>query len=462
MGGRLRRIVGWLRHRTRLGWATVGHSTRCYGYYVDPERIDAYTKTEIDFRSGNGSQPAILTTLGAVCVRAQNRYRWNDLGKLDTLAANVPCYEWNPYEGEWNYAPSFAIGTRWTRSADVSNASWTKTGCTANPGNTTTAPDQALTAMFVAEAATTALHEVSRTQVVSVSGQVFYMHFIVKMVGRDFVALDFKNTNGVFAGNTVVFGGMLTTPYVFSNPSGITVEVIKRGDGWVELGVATFSLAAATATCALVFCDDNGVPSTTTAYLGDITKGCYWFQGQNYATVHMLPPVVTAASNITIAADDYRVPLSAFAGFGPMETFFAEARTRQFLSSSIRMLASTGVLADNNTANRSALYINLTGTGVFTAGMTSGGGSTNSFSVPIGSGMQKIAGSYKLNQVSIAVNGNKLGRVMGAYLRPVGVDTLYIGQSSSKAQQWPGWMRKLTIYHRKSFDYFQMLRKQNG
>jgi hypothetical protein len=462
MGGRLRRIVGWLRHRARRGWATIGHSTRCYGYYVDPERIDAYTKTEIDFRAGNGSQPAILTALGAVFVRAQTRYRWNDLGKLDSLAANVPPYEWNPYEGEWNYAPSLAISTRWTRSADVSNASWTKTGCTANPGTTTTSPDPALTAMFVAEAATTALHEVSRTQVVSASGQGFYMHFIVKMVGRNYVALDFKNTNGVFAGNTVVFGGMLTNPYVFSNPSGITAEVIKRGDGWVEIGVAAFSLAAATATCALVFCDDNGVPSTTTPYLGDVTKGCYWFQGQNYATAYMPPPVVTAASNITIAADDYRVPLSAFAGFGPMETFLAEVRTRQFLSSSIRIIASTGVLADNNTSNRSALYINLTGTGVFTAGMTSGGGTTNSVSQGIGSGMQKVAGSYRLNLVSIAVNGSKIGRVRGNFPRPVGVDTLYIGQSSSKTQQWSGWMRKLTIYHKKYFDYLQMARQQNG
>ncbi|PTQ85814.1 phage head spike fiber domain-containing protein [Agitococcus lubricus] len=415
------------------------------------------TLTTIDF-SKNSAIPTILTTLAAVFARAQTRFRWNSAGGLDLLAANEMPIEWDVKSQRWGYLPHVSFSSRWSRSNEPDNAVWIKNGYTAT-ATTMVSPYSALNARFIAETATTAAHEVTRSNTVN-AASASSIHLVIKMQGRDFFAIRFKSTNGVFSDETVVFGGLLgANAYVHSNTANLPVDIVYRGNGWYDLCVICVSKLAATGTIGFVACSDSGIPSLDTPFLGDTTKGFWWFNITNDIIRWKSPVIVTTTSNITNIADVLYIPSSALEKFDSAQakSFVCEFRTNLFLlgSSAWYLLSHSNPASANN--ERCSLVVDTATSGKIQAAQIANGVGDSTAADLLPLAINKAACSFRKNKVASAING---GQIKSTFLptNPPNADRIYIGCAADGTRQAATYLHTLKIYHSASLSMNELVR----
>jgi len=386
----------------------------------------------IDFTK-SGDAPAILTALGATFSRSQTRYRWNADGSLTNLASDTMPITWTPGIG-WAYKPEFAVISRWTQSNTPSNSSWTKTGYTV-PGTTIASPMSGLSAYFISETATTAVHEVSRTQSAS-SGAVYCIHGVVKAEGRRYVAILFKTTNSVFAGETVVFD--LTNKTIFSNPSNIPCGIYDR-NGFVEIYATAIAAATATGTMSIVGCSDTGVPSTTTTYAGDTAKGFWWFNIQQTSARSLPPVIVTTSGTVTLTADSLSIPAANISRFDSNNTsIVADYAILPYPANSTGSLFAMAF----NAGNLGQVYFNFASGEMNT--QNSASGITVLATLPARKGLDTLAAGFSRGLSRLSVDGKYINS--SSATRPTQAVTLYIGSTRTFGNQFSNPILKLEIY----------------
>lgn len=388
----------------------------------------------LDFTQ-SGSAPSILTAMGAVFTRAQTRYRWNADGSLTNLASGEMPITYTPGYG-WGYKADGGLQARWTNSNNPSVASWIKTGYTLS-GATETAPDTALLSYFMAETATDAVHEITRTQSVTSAAGIVY-HAIFRPVGRRYFAVVFKTTNSAFTGATVVFDTQ--TVSVVSPVAEYNAAIFQRGS-YFEIYVLATGNASATGTVAFVGCDDAGVPSTTTTYMGDVNKGFYWFNIQNLNGRLMPPVVVTTASTTTLTSDVLKVPKSAIAWLNH-DNFTMKAVFTMLPFNGGTAVVRIAMVSNPGFTDYKQLYLNL-GSGNVIAGIAAAS-VTNSVSAAIllsgkagasaafGRGRGSVSGGDTVTQMAHNLIGD--------------TDGLYIGGSPAGGNPFGNLIQSVTVY----------------
>lgn len=389
----------------------------------------------------NGSVPTILTALGAVFTRAQTRYRWNEDGSLTNLASGVMPITYTPGYG-WAYKPEPASAARWTHSNTPSNAAWTKIGYTVS-ATTEAGPDASLLSTFIAETATTTAHEIRRTQSVS-NGAAFTYHAVFKPVGRRYFAIVFKTNNSAFDAEQIVFDTQ--TVAVLSKTSGAFGGIYQRGS-YFEVWASTAATATTTGIASFVGCDNTGVPSTTTAYLGDVNKGFYWFNLQNLSATRTIPPVVvTSSSTVTGVVDILSVPKSALAAFA-MDNFSMKgvftilpALPGSGGSAIFRMIQ----FANSGATEMKQLYINvLAGGNSVVAGSTANGVVSSSSNNLSATGKKVAIAAFKRGGLFMAAETGAVGVTHS----PVGtVDALYFGSGPTGGESFTHLIHSVTLY----------------
>jgi hypothetical protein len=340
---------------------------------------------------------------------------------------------WIPGVG-WAYKPEIAITSRWTQSNSPSNAVWTKNGYTV-PGTTTPSPLSGLDAYLISETATTATHEVSRTQSVT-AGSIYCLHGVVKMQGRQYIALTFKTINGAFGGETVVFDAVNKS--VFSNTSNIAAGIYDRGD-FVEVFAVVLGSGTATGTMAIVGCDDSGIPSTTASYAGDTSKGFWWFNLQQCSARTLPPVIVTTTGTVTLSTDVLTIPTSGISRFNQNNiSVVADYYLIPYLANSVATIYAMA----GDASNLAQIYLNMANGNMLTQSTSSGVSVFATTQSSLGSDTVAtgfVNGSSRIGLDGSVVRGNPGGKLSQ-------FSTLYIGCGRASSAQFTHGLRTLSIY----------------
>jgi len=392
-------------------------------------------ETKLDIPFDGSGMPAVLTSLGAVFTRAQSRYRWNQDNSLTNLASDVIPMTYTPGYG-WAFKPDGGTQARWTNSNNPSVASWTKTGFTLS-GTTETAPDPSLLSYFMAETATDAVHEISRTQSVTAAAGFIY-HAVFRPVGRRYFAVVFKTTNSAFTGASIVFDTQ--TVSVVSPVAGYNAAIFQRGS-YFEVYVLATGNATATGTVAFVGCDDAGVPSTTTTYLGDTSKGFYWFNLQNLNGRFMPPVVVTTSGAITLTSDVLKVPKSSIPWLNH-DNFTLKAVFTMFPFNGGTAVVRIAMISNSGFTDYKQLYLNL-GSGNVIVGMAASSVVNSVSAALLLSG--KVGAAAAFGRGRAHVSGGDTVTYMAHNL--IGdTDGLYIGSSPAGSNPFGNFINSITVY----------------
>lgn len=219
------------------------------------------------------------------CTRASSKLAKNSAGSLETFSSNVLAITdlgLSAHEGRTNIA---------LRSSGVDNASWNKDGTTVS-ADAVAAPDGTTTADKLVETATTAPHLIYQTITVS-NATVYTWSVYAKKAERDWIAVDAADNGG---DHYTFFD--LTNGVVGTNAAGNAASIEALANGWYRC-IVTRTTANVTGYHQIhVASADN-----TLSYLGNITKGLYVWGAQLEAGSFATPPIPTAGSSATRAAD---------------------------------------------------------------------------------------------------------------------------------------------------------------
>lgn len=177
--------------------------------------------------------------------------------------------------GKLTYAPNNVF----TYSQDLTNAAWSKFQITVT-GNATTAPDGTTTASAVFETAVNNSHELFGNTA-PVSGSTYILSFYVKANGRTKLK--------ILCGGVAVEYDLSAVTATNVTGSSLARGISSVGDGWYR-GYQAFT-ATSTGSIDTYLNDGTGY-----SYLGDITKGIYFWGAQLEAVTYQTTPSTYVAT----------------------------------------------------------------------------------------------------------------------------------------------------------------------
>jgi hypothetical protein len=373
----------------------------------------------------HGVGPAITFT------RASNATFFDANGTLQTAANDTPRFDHDPATAG-NPSRGLLIEEARTnlliRSAEFTDATWTKTNVTATDGQS--APDGTTNADAILETVDSGLHFTQQAVSVATTATHTYSVFL-KANGRNFASV-FVREN-VNSGATYVSATVDLSNGTASGATVGTVSIQSIGNGWYRVSLSA-SIDSGTRYAQVRIRED----ASTTSYAGDITKGILAWGAQLEAGAFPTSYIPTTAAAATRAADSAVVtPISSF--YNQAEgTLFAEGT---FLSTFGWWL----VVDDNSTANRHLLA----GSGnipVYTVTASS----ASQASISIGSAKSageiiRHIGSFKENDFQAARNGT-LGTADTSGTLPLSLTHMRIGTRTSSSDRMMGHIRKVAYW----------------
>ena len=259
----------------------------------------------------HGVGPAITFT------RASNATYFDAAGTLQTAANDTPRFDHDPATGaSRGLLIEEARTNLLIRSAEFTDATWTKTNVTATDGQS--APDGTTTADAILETVDSGIHETRQSVSIAATATHTYSVFL-KANGRNFVTVYVRETanSGATYASVVVD---LSDGSISGSPVG-TATVTSVGNGWYRVAVSA-SIDAGTRFAQIRLRED----ASTTSYAGDITKGILAWGAQLEAGDFPTSYIPTTSAAVTRAADGVSVtPISSF--YNTAEgTMFAEVQ----------------------------------------------------------------------------------------------------------------------------------------
>ena len=281
-------------------------------------------------------------------------------------------------------------------SEDFTNVVYTKTNISAT-ANTTTALNGIQNADSILELATTTTHE-SYQRISMTSTQQYTQSCFLKANGRNRVCMQIFDNATQYA--SAIYD--LSTGVVVSSSG--TAKIESMGNGWYRCAITGTSPATGLGYCVLGLCENTYTNSSVMqSYLGDITKGVYWWGFQlelgSYATSY-IPTVASSATRIADACS--KTGISSLIG-QTEGTLFTDFVCNGFQNYGTPLSVNSSSTSNNiwittfaNGNIRAELY-----NGAVQASITYTGG-------VIGQ-RYKLAFAYKTNDFAMYVNGSLVG-----------------------------------------------------
>jgi hypothetical protein len=183
-------------------------------------------------------------------------------------------------------------------SEDFTNVVYTKTNVSAT-ANTTTAPNGIQNADSILELATTSTHE-SYQRISMTSTQQYTQSCFLKANGRNRVCMQIFDNSTQYA--SAIYD--LSTGVVVSSSG--TAKIESMGNGWYRCAITGTSPATGLGYCVLGLCENTYTNSSVMqTYLGDITKGVYWWGFQLEAGAYATSYIPTTTASATRIADGF-------------------------------------------------------------------------------------------------------------------------------------------------------------
>jgi hypothetical protein len=154
-------------------------------------------------------------------------------------------------------------------SEDLSQASWTKTGCTIS-ANAVNAPDGSLTADRLIESIASSNHQVQRSDYSYVSGNQYTFSTYVKPNGRTQVELQINSVPWSGVGGAGANYNLTTLAITGVNARVAATGIIALPDDWFRIWMKTITTTASGATGTIVQMANPGE-----VYTGDGVSGIY-------------------------------------------------------------------------------------------------------------------------------------------------------------------------------------------
>jgi len=178
------------------------------------------------------------------------------------------------------------------RSAEFTNASWTKSNATVT-ANVTNAPDGTATALKLAEDAATGFHGINQLATL-VSGAAYTQTFFVKAAERNWIAL----TEGNNVTATAYFNLATGTIGTVSGTGSPSATIVPFGNGWYRVSL-TFTPIANAGNIQIRTATADG----TANYAGTVGSGVYVWGAQLEAGAFTTSYIPTVASTVSRSAD---------------------------------------------------------------------------------------------------------------------------------------------------------------
>jgi len=280
----------------------------------------------------NGTGPAITFT------RASNATFFDANGTLQTAANDTPRFDHDPATAG-NPSRGLLIEEARTnllvRSAEFTDATWTKTNVTATDGQS--APDGTTTADAILETVDSGLHFTQQAVSVATTATHTYSVFL-KANGRNFASAFVRE--GVNSGATYVSANFDLSNGTVSGASVGTVSIQSIGNGWYRVSLSA-SIDSGTRYAQVRIRED----ASTTSYAGDITKGILAWGAQLEAGGFPTSYIPTTTAAATRSAELGLVT--------PISSFYNQAEGAMFLEFQTLAVNAAAVITfgDNTTAN---------------------------------------------------------------------------------------------------------------
>jgi hypothetical protein len=376
----------------------------------------------------HGVGPAITFT------RASNATYFDANGTLQTAANDTPRFDHDP-EAAGNPSRGLLIEEARTnlliRSAEFTNASWTKTNVTATDGQS--APDGTTNADAILETVDSGLHFTQQTVTVATTATHTYSVFL-KANGRNFASVFVRE--GVNSGATYVSATVDLSNGTVSGATVGTASIQSIGNGWYRVSLSA-SIDSGTRYAQVRIRED----ASTTSYAGDITKGILAWGAQLEAGAFPTSYIPTTTAAATRSADSAVVT--------PISSFYNQAEGTLFAETSFLATAGWALVADDNTTSNRHLLAYSGNIPSYTTLV--GAASQASISIGLAASAGDIIrhiGSYKENDFQAARNGT-LGTADTSGTTPAGLSHLRIGTRTGSSDRFNGHIRKIAYWPRR-------------
>ena len=277
-------------------------------------------------------------------------------------------------------------------SEQFDNAAWAKTN-SAITSNATTAPDGALTADKLTEAATTSVHRASQNFTTTAASHTFSI--FVKASERTFALLFHdQSATGVAID---LSSGAISVPAGIGAP--LASSSVAFGNGWYRCSITVAATAASN-----LFAVYPMLNATTFSYLGVVGSGIFIWGAQLEAGAFATSYIPTVASTVTRSADVATMTGTNFSSWYNQSagTFVVDADRIGFSSSDMLFAASdsgsTNLLQQTAPSATSSRF-NVRVGGVDQAILNT---------TVSASAVHKIASAYALDDFASVVNGGTL------------------------------------------------------
>lgn len=387
---------------------------------------------------------SFLTAAGGSFARASIGTYYDSAGTLETAASGVPRFDFDPVtHASKGILIEESRTNLLTRSEELDNAIYTKTGTSVTP-NIMTAPDGMMTADKLVEGAAGTFHNtiytVSLAQNISRTVSVY-----AKAGERNWLRLqaDDNASNSAYANFDLTSGTAGTAS--FGGAATVSSSITSVGNGWYKC-MMTYTLTSATTT-RIIYALRLGDGTGTSSYSGDGTSGMYLWGGQVEQGAFATSYIPTTTATVTRNTDVLTVPTGTW--YNTTEGTLNVDAFNGVQSNTVGIVAIDRAASAGQ--NRITL-IRVSSTNI--EALVSVGGTTQYQTSIAGNGnnaLNKVSMGYKTNNFRQALN-NSLGALDASGGIPT-IDTLRLGAwGGSTANVYNGWIQKFKYYPARTSD----------
>ena len=318
-------------------------------------------------------------------------------GLIKTAGNNVPRFDHNPATGE---SLGLLVEEERTNLITTSEALANITGGSIT-NNTTTAPDELVTADTLIEDTSTGSHSVNTASIIWAGNTAYTFTFFLKANTRSQATITLgTSSNWVNSQRNATFD-LSTGTVIVTAGSSVTASIEPFLNGWYRCRLTATTIAAP-------------VPSTvqtqmyvsgSASYTGNGTSGLFFWGAQLEAGAFPTSYIPTTTATATRAADVASITGTAFSSFynQTQGTVFADAKVTTVAPAT--SLTSVFALSDGTTSNRITVYKRANADTSTRLDVSTSGSSVAFINAGTFSVSNLIAASYRVDDFAISLNG---------------------------------------------------------
>jgi len=318
-------------------------------------------------------------------------------GVLQSATTNEARFDHNPTTGE---SLGLLVEEERTNLITTSEALANITGGSIT-NNTTTAPDELVTADTLIEDTSTGSHSVNTASIIWAGNTAYTFTFFLKANTRSQATITLgTSSNWVNSQRNATFD-LSTGTVIVTAGSSVTASIEPFLNGWYRCRLTATTIAAP-------------VPSTvqtqmyvsgSASYTGNGTSGLFFWGAQLEAGAFPTSYIPTTTATATRAADVASITGTAFSSFynQTQGTVFADAKVTTVAPAT--SLTSVFALSDGTTSNRITVYKRANADTSTRLDVSTSGSSVAFINAGTFSVSNLIAASYRVDDFAISLNG---------------------------------------------------------